>query len=250
MAQTNTINKLRRANEIRVEEGYLKPLESITWFIYSSSFRKIMPIDGYYTNAGIPVNRKKSFDSIVPGNPYSDSPKHESAIISALKNHVCEGDDIVVVGAGTGTTSIIAAKQAGKSGSVIAYDGSDRQVKKAKQVFVLNDVEDRCDVQQRVVGPAIHLASSEHDTTSEHKSLPIAELPECDVLELDCEGAEKTIVEKMQIRPRVIIAETHPHFDSSPEQITDLLENKDYEVIKKVDRKTVPVLIAMPNREA
>jgi hypothetical protein len=39
--------------------------------------------------------------------------------------------------------------------------------------------------------------------------LPPSELPPCNVLELDCEGAEVEILREMNIQPRVILVETH-----------------------------------------
>jgi hypothetical protein len=44
--------------------------------------------------------------------------------------------------------------------------------------------------------------------------LPPSELPPCNVLELDCEGAEVEILREMNIQPRVILVETHDHFSA------------------------------------
>jgi hypothetical protein len=57
-------------------------------------------------------------------------------------------------------------------------------------------------------------------------------LPNCDVLELDCEGAEQTILEKITIRPRVILVETHAYLGSSPDKIRTLLHELLYEITK------------------
>jgi hypothetical protein len=38
-------------------------------------------------------------------------------------------------------------------------------------------------------------------------------LPQADVIEMDCEGAELEIIENLSIRPRVITVETHSNHD-------------------------------------
>jgi hypothetical protein len=76
------------------------------------------------------------------------------------------------------------------------------------------------------------------------KKIDVEDLPECDVLEMDCEGAEKEILKKLQIKPRVIIVETHPDFESPPSEIKSILISMNYKVLKTIDRLSVPLLIA------
>ena len=57
-----------------------------------------------------------------------------------------------------------------------------------------------------------------------------AELPECDILELDCEGAESLILRNMAIRPRVIAVETHGVYGAPTRVVKELLEKLDYAV--------------------
>ena len=61
-----------------------------------------------------------------------------------------------------------------------------------------------------------------------------ADLPACDVLEMDCEGSELGILKGMQIRPRVLIVELHPTRYDAPDAaifVVELIEEMGYEVV-------------------
>ena len=48
---------------------------------------------------------------------------------------------------------------------------------------------------------------------------------------MDCEGAELPILQNLIIKPRLIIVETHPMFNSPEEKIIELLKNLNYDII-------------------
>ena len=50
------------------------------------------------------------------------------------------------------------------------------------------------------------------------------------MLELDCEGAEISIIANMTIRPRVILVEAHGVLGAPTADVRDLLVAKNYEV--------------------
>jgi hypothetical protein len=58
--------------------------------------------------------------------------------------------------------------------------------------------------------------------------VPANKLPECDVLELDCEGAELDILRSMTISPRVILVETHGLYGSSSQEVDRQLTSLGY----------------------
>jgi hypothetical protein len=58
-------------------------------------------------------------------------------------------------------------------------------------------------------------------------------LPECDVLVLDCEGAEVDILTQMDIWSDVVIVETHGIFDAPAKKIREILVEKGYKVLSK-----------------
>jgi hypothetical protein len=57
-----------------------------------------------------------------------------------------------------------------------------------------------------------------------------SELPDCDILEMDCEGSELGILGKMTIRPRVVLVETHGHHGSSSSAVSRQLSFMGYTV--------------------
>ncbi|MFA9518183.1 FkbM family methyltransferase [Halopenitus sp. H-Gu1] len=241
---THFKQKILRAQKIRSTEGNIALLKDSIGFIYRNSIRRVVPTSGYYTKAGIPVRARKPLDSFVPGVNYSDDPDHENALVSELRSHVESGDSIVIVGAGSGTTTVIAAKQATTSGHVISFDGDASRVRQAQNTIALNEIQNGCEVRHAIVGPAIHLSIVEENKSQAEQISP-EDLPECDVLELDCEGAEKDILEELKTTPRVIIVETHPHFGAETEDIKTILENRGYKISNQIDRGSVPVLTAV-----
>jgi len=200
-----------------------------------------MPTTGYYRNARIAVRRKKLFDSVF-GCPYEDNPDHEPELINSLKNYVEAGDDIVVVGGGSGTTAVIAAKEAGKGGKVVCFEGSPERYADTKRTIKLNALEDQIEISHSIVGEALRIVGTHEEEISKITETSVEELPPCDVLELDCEGAEKKILENLQIIPDVIIVETHPNKGSGPESIKEILKNKGYIITREYNDISNPVI--------
>jgi len=58
-------------------------------------------------------------------------------------------------------------------------------------------------------------------------------LPECDVLELNCEGVGLQILEELSLRPQTIIVEGHGCHGASESELRELLSEMDYEVIDR-----------------
>jgi hypothetical protein len=165
--------------------------------------------------AGIPVCYDRKWgDAIVPSawlpdfgfeTGYTDEPGYEVALIAALNESVRPGDKVVVVGGGVGVTAVIAAIRAGSSGTVVCFEGSKQYVRHTQETARRNKVTNIV-VRHAIVSKPIAVYGQESDFG---EVVSPDQLPECDVLELDCEGAEVDILRNMVIRPRVIIVETH-----------------------------------------
>ena len=86
----------------------------------------------------------------------------------------------------------------------------------------------RLTVKHAVVGEAINV----YGDPDQHSPLVVAptELPPCDILELDCEGAETVILRNITIRPRVIVVETHGLYGAPTWMVKELLEELGYAV--------------------
>lgn len=90
----------------------------------------------------------------------------------------------------------------------------------------LNHVKDNVVVKHAIVGAAIHVYGRSAST-------PITsppDIPQCDVLQLDCEGAELIILKDMRIRPRTILVETHGLYGSPTRSVGTLLKELGYNV--------------------
>jgi hypothetical protein len=155
-------------------------------------------------------------------------PEYESGLISALNSFVNEGDRVVVVGGGWGATAILAAKLAGVSGNVIVYEGSTFFADVVSETALLNNVQSRVEVRNSIVGSNIHIKGDTHGDV-----INADELPKCDVLELDCEGAEIDILNNLEIKPRVILVESHGSKGSPSDQIASTLNEQNYTVVDK-----------------
>lgn len=58
---------------------------------------------------------------------------------------------------------------------------------------------------------------------------PPQKIPACDVLELDCEGAEIEIIESINFTPRALIVELHPwSFNYEYENILSIMSSNGY----------------------
>lgn len=176
-------------------------------------------------------------------------PDYEGALVDAIIDHVRDGDNVVVVGGGWGVTTVVAARQVGDGGRVTVYEGAGEQVGHVEETLRLNKVADRVRVEHAVVGHEVRLYG---DRKGAGRIDP-AELPECDVLVLDCEGAELDVLGALAGRPRVIMVETHPMYDAPAPAVWERLADAGYEVVEERLESTpygdLPVLTGVREEE-
>jgi hypothetical protein len=196
------MNYLTKAIAVLRRDGLLGLLNKGVPFVYNRHIAPIMP----RTNAvyiGVDVEAARYFDSILPWRD-KNKPHYESGLVSGLEDYVETGDSIVIVGGGWGVTAVKAAQQAGSSGKVTVYEGSAKEIDHVKNAVERNGVSGRVKIIHSIVGPIVSLRGEAGKATH----TPPDELPECDVLELDCEGSKIEILESITIRPRVILIES------------------------------------------
>jgi hypothetical protein len=155
-----------------------------------------------------------------------DEPDYEDALVAALSETVRSGDRVVIVGGGIGVTSVVTALRTGPSGGVQCFEGNKRRVLQVQQTAARNKVTN-VSVHHAVVGKAISVFGDAGDAGP---VMPPSQLPPCDVLQMDCEGAEVEILRAMIIQPRVILVETHGMFGAPTDLVTSLLEKRGYAV--------------------
>lgn len=157
-----------------------------------------------------------------------DRPLYESGLCSAIERCVRQGDDVVIIGGGRGVTAVKAAQKVGETGSVVVFEGSLKQVRKTRETVRLNDVKEIVEIHHCIVGPDKNVYGAEEDATP--RQMSVGELPECDILELDCEGAEIEILEDLSQKPRGIFVESHGVYDAPSTEISVLLKEMSYEI--------------------
>lgn len=155
---------------------------------------------------------------------YPDAEIHTLSNFSQFLNR---GDEVVVIGGGWGIVAVKAAKIVGKTGRVIVFEGSQEYVERIHETAQLNGVENILTVNHAIVGNKENVwgSSSGADFVSP------TDLPDCDVLQLDCEGSELEILREITISPQTIFVEVHGMFGVSIEQTRREIKKRGYTIV-------------------
>lgn len=153
-------------------------------------------------------------------------PDVEAEAVDALHECVSAGDRVVVLGAGYGVTTVHAGRAAGEDGRVFGYEAS-RLWEVAKEAVERNDVPAETTVEKMLVGEAVDVYGGDGAARQAHPR----ELPVCDVMEIDIEGAEMGVIAGLNECPDTMIVETHGHKGSSTAEVVSLLVGRGYEDI-------------------
>lgn len=217
------INSIRSAYQVFRNDGLNSLLFESIKHVYQTVVASRLPRTvGMYNE--VEVIAPRVFDSVVPWRQ-KDQPYYESGLVSAMEDHVDLDDDIVIVGGGIGVTTVRGAKLA-PNGNVLVYEGAADLVDRVSQTAEMNNSSDMIKIIHAVVGPEVEVYGDSDG--ADHISS--GEIPDCDVLELDCEGSEIEILENMTIRPRVILVESHGMNGASSEKIKQLLRENSYSI--------------------
>jgi hypothetical protein len=166
------------------------------------------------------------------GKKSETMPDVEAEAVDALHECVEEGDTVVVLGAGYGVTTVHAARAAGADGRVFAYEASGLW-EVAKEAVERNDGPAKTSVEKLLVGEPIDVYGGHDDA----RRCFAEDLPTCDVMEIDIEGAELGVIEGLKPLPETIIVETHGHKGSSTEEVLAMLVGRGYEDIEVRDER-------------
>jgi hypothetical protein len=187
--------------------------------VYDEYVRERLPRKiGVYN--GVPVRDRALLDVT------DEQPEYEGPLVSGIERTVRTGDSVVVVGGGRGVSTVIAARAVGPSGDVTVYEGSREQYDRVEETVRLNRVADRVSVNFEVVGDAVSLWGE----GGRAEGTDPEDLPACDVLVLDCEGAEKQVVSDLTTPPSTVVVETHGDLGVAPEDMIKTLESRGYDV--------------------
>lgn len=172
----------------------------------------------------------KLFDALLLPDRFvypRDRPNYENALISGLSQKVRAGDKVTIIGGGFGITTVVASQLTGTSGSVHVYEGSSQQLALCKLVLSRNDTPGAIKIEHAIVGESVCVYGGHNE---EYPVVVGRSIADCDVLQMDCEGAELNILKTIKIRPRVIIVETHGFLGAPTSDVTSLLQDMGYHV--------------------
>jgi len=131
-----------------------------------------------------------------------------------------------VIGGGRGISSILCAEHAYPGGTVDVFEASVDQCRDIRTAVEYHGSGDRVTVHHAAIGEI----RNAYGRVAEPTRLAPADLPSMDVLVMDCEGAERTVLDELYERPRAIVVETHGCFDSPTDVIMEELEQMGYTV--------------------
>jgi hypothetical protein len=196
---------------------------------YQRAVRPTLPLRGHVRYGGVIVADRRLGDAWAPRHWRPDQMAdmdYEFALINGMNRTARAGDTVIVVGGGLGVTATHAASLVGSSGRVICYEGSPLSSENVRKTAALNGVAERVKVECAIVGAAIGVCLNPGEASP--PVLPAVDLPACDVLELDCEGAEITILRDMRIAPRAALVETHGMLGAPSHEVRAALESIGY----------------------
>ncbi|MHC3436922.1 hypothetical protein ACYJ1Y_02220 [Natrialbaceae archaeon A-gly3] len=233
----NVSEYTRLLREIHSTEGLFSVLEYAVPFLYNRVIRSRLPEGNGGTIAqyhGVDVAvRAHPLDDVVPFA--GDRPGYERALIRAIRRTVSPGDHVVHVGGGFGVAAVESAR-ASEGGRVVVFEGAREWAEKVSETASINGVGDVIDVRHGTVTEEANLKSDPGDA----RSVSPTDLPHCDVLVLDCEGAESTILEALSLRPRHIVVETHGWLGSPTDAIHARLQTSGYDVVASYPAHAIP----------
>jgi hypothetical protein len=173
---------------------------------------------------GIPVRGPRLLD-------FTDvHPEHEHGLVEATTRNLSSGDDVVMVGGGMGTSAVHASRAVGPEGSVTVYEASADMFECLTDTLEMNDCENVTARHALVGSPGDvwgDLGDPDHIAPND--------LRECDLLQLDCEGAEMSILSGISIDPPEIVVESHGVYGAPTDEVCELLETMDYGVADVLD---------------
>lgn len=202
--------------------------------IYDYTIRNYLPKKIGVFN-GVPVRKPKLFDLT------DERPNYEKELIKAVSREINYNDKVVIIGGGLGVSTVRAARQINSESNVIVYEPSINSIKYIKSALSLSpDIKDQVIIIEKSVGNVIYSYFGDLKNDSIHPS----KIKNCDLLQIDAEGAEIEILKNLEIKPRVIVVETHStdnlvngvSFDCSSDKVIEVISDE-YEIklIEEVD---------------
>jgi len=216
-------------------EAFFTAIRPIWMFI-----RKLSP-KGTYIRLGdywIKDPDTPKIDRIFPRTRHKrDDPHYEQNSISAIRKYVKQGHRVTIIGGGYGVTGIVAME---KGGLVTLIEPSKKRVENILKTWNEHNMDGK--IIQGYVGAPLNIWGEMEGAEK------IEVIPECDVLELDCEGGEKEVLFNLSINPEIIIVESHGHLGSPSFLVKELLNRKGYIIIDEQPEEVLKDMMVITAR--
>lgn len=193
--------------------------------VYDGTIRRRLPrVLGVYN--GVVTRRYYLLDLTKSTN----EPAYKEALVGSVREAIDPGDAVVEIGAGFGVCTVWAARETGAAGRVLSFEANAEQTRVVHEALELTgqvageDLLDRVDVRQALVGSDLETYGSMAGAAR----VEPASLPNCDVLTMDCEGAELDVLRELSVEPRTIVVETHPTHAAPTDAVVEVLSSKGY----------------------
>jgi hypothetical protein len=183
-------------------------------YLYNSFIRSHLP-SKYRLLAGVAVRDAPLLDFS------ADKKEYKQGLMSAIGEGVEEGDRIELVGFGRGVSTVHAFDAGAEH--VTAYEAAEEMISLARETVAVNrPFDSQLTVEQAIIGDPIEIYGDDSDARSRDP----AGLCSANVLILDCEGSEKSIIENLGTFPERIICETHPERGVPTSEVLDVLPDE------------------------
>ena len=182
--------------------------------IYNNTIRSYLPTK-YRLLAGVAVPDAPLLDFT------ADKKNYKKGLMSAIAEGVEQGDQVDLVGFGRGV-STVRTFDAGAE-HVTAYEAAEEMITLAeKTVNVNRPFNSQLTIEQAIVGDPIEVYGDDSNASIQDPK----NLCDADVLILDCEGSERSIIENLGNYPKTIICETHPERGVPTDRVLNVIPNE------------------------
>lgn len=225
------MNKLRELFADRVADGAAEDIYQGLVRLFGR-VRPYLPKRRRVIYNSVEVNvSKRPLDWLFPAVSWRarDQPKYDSGPVGGVRDHVTEGDMVVIVGGGFGVTTVEAARRVGETGAVLTYEAAEERVDDIRKAAEYDGLSDRVSVLHALV----ERVDKPIGEVGDAPRVPARALPNCDVLVLDCDGPEARILRGLSIEPRVIVANTAGRFGSPEADVREALTDHGYRVVSR-----------------
>jgi len=159
----------------------------------------------------------------------NDYPNTDFVGFQALRNYVSNGDTVLIIGAGNGVSMTVAARNTCPEGRVVGYEAGRQHTDHARETIAANGYSDCCTVHHAVIGEV-------NEAWSPPESADVvspSDLPDCEFVQMNCEGAELKILREFDIRPAAMHVQVHECFGAPVDAVEAELDRLGYSIVRR-----------------